>query len=99
MIKFNVTLTELAKLTGKTRPTIYNYMNLYEERKLDKVPYSFVKLFEMLEENATHNQIVNYCKSAFESESPNNLDDALKTIKASVSEEDFEKILTMIKEK
>ena len=43
-------ITELSNLTGKTRPTIYKYLKAYEEDKYDDLPYSFIQLFDLMNE-------------------------------------------------
>lgn len=96
-MKSNITLTELSSLTGKTRQTLYNYMKLFDEGKLDKVPYAFVKVFEMMEDNASHASIKKYCEESF-SQSTNNkeLDEVIKALKENQDKVDYKKIMDLI---
>ena len=64
--KIVFSITELSNLTGKTRPTIYKYQNAYINDDLDQVPYSFIKLFEMMEsKNVTKSKVIEYCYTQF----------------------------------
>lgn len=59
-------ITELSNLTGKSRPSLYKYMNAFEMNDYDQIPYSFVKLFElMIKPNVNKNEIINYCELTF----------------------------------
>ncbi len=63
-LKFSI--TELSSLTGKSRPTLYKYMTNYEEKKYDNIPYSFIKLFDLISnENIYNKEIVEYCNKTF----------------------------------
>lgn len=65
-MKYVITMTELSTLTKKTRPTINHYLESYESGELDKFPFSFIKLFEMLKDSkTTKKQIVKYCQETF----------------------------------
>lgn len=65
-MKYVITMTELSALTKKTRPTINHYLDSYENGELDKVPFSFINLFKMLNDSkATRKQIVKYCEETF----------------------------------
>ena len=37
-----ITITELARLTHKSRPSIYKYVENYEVSNYDDVPYSII---------------------------------------------------------
>lgn len=63
-----LTITELSTLTGKTRPTLYKYIRAYEANNYDVVPFSFIRLFELMDEpNSLRKDIVGYCKANFSS--------------------------------
>lgn len=67
-----VSITELSTLTNKTRPTIYKYLTLYNNGELDEIPFSFIKLFEMMDKPSTSKKdIVKYCEDTFVSTSDN----------------------------
>ena len=37
-----MTVTELARLTHKSRPSIYKYVESYEQNNYDDIPYSII---------------------------------------------------------
>lgn len=55
-----ISITELSRLTKKSRPTIYKYINDYNRGKLDEIPYSIIELFKM-SSNASKSEIKEYC--------------------------------------
>lgn len=64
-LKFSI--TELSNLTGKTRPSIYKYLNAYSDCKYDDLPYSFIQLFALMEkEDVTRKEILEYCEKNFQ---------------------------------
>ena len=64
-LKFSI--TELSNLTGKTRPSIYKYLNAYNDCKYDDLPYSFIQLFTLMEkEDVTRKEILEYCEKNFQ---------------------------------
>lgn len=66
MINKVITITELAALTGKSRPTLYKYWTNYSNNKKDDIPFSIIKLFDLVSKNnASKKEIVNYCTSTF----------------------------------
>lgn len=61
-----ISVTELSRLTGKTRPTIYKYIKDFEQDKYDSVPYTFLMLLELMDDEETTKQdIVEYCKKHY----------------------------------
>ena len=61
-----ITITELSRLTFKSRPTIYKYLSDYSMDNLDEIPYSFIVLFGMVKDGeATRARIIEYCKTNF----------------------------------
>jgi len=65
-MKYCITMTELALLTNKTRPTINTYLKAYENNEFDKIPYSFISLFVKLsDQHTTKKDIVTYCEETF----------------------------------
>lgn len=94
------TITELSNLTGKTRPTLYKYINAYDSGDLDSVPYSFIQLFNLMERpNIRRIDVVNYCNANFinvdKDEEVNNF---VKFIKENKEKIDFIKIRKIIEE-
>lgn len=61
-----ISITELSRLTNKSRPTIYKYISDYVQRKYDEIPYSFIVLFGMTEnENVSRQEIIQYCNTTY----------------------------------
>lgn len=61
-----ISITELARLTNKSRPTIYKYINDYSRDRFDEIPYSFVVLLEKVEYgNMSKFDIVDYCRKTY----------------------------------
>ena len=61
-----LTITELSNLTGKTRPTLYKYINAYEACQYDDIPFSFIQLLNiMAKPNVKRKEIVDYCDANF----------------------------------
>ncbi len=66
-MKANFSITELSNLTGKSRPTLYKYMDAYDLGALDELPYSFIALFDLLEKPGTSRQeVIAYCRAYFQ---------------------------------
>lgn len=59
-----ISITELSRLTKKSRPTIYKYLNDFSCGNYDGIPYSIIKLFKMAE-TATRAEIISYCQSTY----------------------------------
>lgn len=59
-------VTEIARLTGKTRPTVYKYIRSYEEGSFDDIPYSFLMLLRLADgADATRDGVLAYCTKHF----------------------------------
>lgn len=66
-----MSITELSRLTGKSRPTLYKYLKDYEAERLDEIPYSFIGLIRLCEEgNASRADIVAYCEHYYKAGAP-----------------------------
>lgn len=59
-----VSITQLSRLTHRSRPTIYKYLNEYESAHYNNVPSSFFLLFQMAE-TASLEEIIEYCNEMF----------------------------------
>ena len=59
-----ISITELSRLTKKSRPTIYKYLNDFNAGNYDDIPYSVIKLFNMAE-TASKAEIIAYCNSTY----------------------------------
>lgn len=61
-----ISITELSRLIGKSRPTIYKYIYDYEHNDLDMVPNALVSLFNRIKnENISKREIYEYCDKYF----------------------------------
>ena len=57
-----MSITELSRLTGRTRPTLYKYLKDYEDGKYDDIPYTFLVLMQLAEEpDASRADLLDYC--------------------------------------
>lgn len=59
-----ISITELARLTNKSRPTIYKYINDYNIGNFDEIPFSIIELFKM-SSKCTRTEIITYCKKTY----------------------------------
>ena len=95
MINDIITVTELSRLTGKTRPTVYKYIKDFEADRYDAVPYTFLMLLELAEsEDTTRQDIIEYCKKYYsggEELSPI-LSDIIELLKAHQDSIDLERL-------
>ncbi len=79
-----ISITELSKSIGKSRPTVYKYISDYEHGSYDQVPASLLKLFDRIEkENITKSEVYQYCEKYFykEGDTPSTYDDVIKLIR------------------
>jgi len=66
MINNVVTITELSTLTGKSRPTLYKYYAFYSNGVKDDIPFSIVKLFDLVSRSdVTKKEIISFCDKTF----------------------------------
>ncbi len=96
-------VTELSRLTGRTRPTIYKYLKDYEAENYDDIPYSFLMLIKLAEnEESTRSDILEYCekhyskKSAEKSEREPKLDRLVEFISQNADKLDFDRLAKII---
>ena len=68
-----VTITELSRLTKRSRPTIYKYINDYLSGNYDDIPFSFLKLFQM-SSNCSKSDIEHYCHKTYGNNSAHVID-------------------------
>ena len=59
-----ISITELSRLTKKSRPTIYKYLNDFSRGNYDDIPYSIINLFKMAE-TSTKAEIIAYCNATY----------------------------------
>ena len=62
----NVSITVLSRLTGKSRPTLYKYMDCFKRGAYDEIPYTFIRLFEEISSGRFSKEDVHaYCARYF----------------------------------
>ena len=85
-----VTITELSKLLGKSRPTVYKYVSDYESGNYAAIPHSVRSLFDkIMSGEASKRGVFEYCDHWFgmrmqsknRSDKPTTLRDVIKLIK------------------
>ena len=61
-----VTITELSKLLGKSRPTVYKYVSDYESGNYSAIPHSVRSLFDKIMSGETSKRgVLEYCDHWF----------------------------------
>lgn len=98
---YSLSITELSRLTNKTRPTIYKYIKCFNNKQYDEVPYSFIKLFELCKNpHTSKSKIIEYCKNNFTdiTTEESDLCDFISFIKTYKNQIDFEKVKKFILE-
>ena len=58
-----ISITELSRITGKSRPTIYKYISDYQAG--EDVPEPFKKLFDGITNRMSKHDIYEYCEYYF----------------------------------
>lgn len=62
----HVSITELSRLTGKSRPTLYKYLDCFKRGAYDEIPYTFIRLFEGIGDGHFSKQdVIAYCARYF----------------------------------
>lgn len=65
MITDAITITELARLTKKSRPTIYKWVTMYERGECEGLPHSVLELFDIIEAKKSKKEIYEFCEVSF----------------------------------
>jgi hypothetical protein len=97
-----VTITELSKLLGKSRPTVYKYVSDYESGNYSAIPHSVKSLFDKIMSGETSKRgVFEYCDHWFAgkaqsqadkgSDKPTTLKEVIKLLK------DNERRLNLVK--
>ncbi len=60
-----VTITELSRLTKKSRPTVYKWIALYESGNKSELPGVVAELFDLIVGHASKSEIYRFCEDAF----------------------------------
>ena len=94
-----VTITELSRLTNKSRPTIYKWLTLYENEKRDEMPQLIAQLFDLIVESGSKKDIYQFCEDQFVSiDDDENLEEILRLLRIHRGKLNLEKIKNFILE-
>ena len=84
-----ISITELSRLLNKSRPTVYKYINDYENGDLSMVPELVKELFRLIiEEGISREEVESYCDDRFSNVSYS-ARQAIEYIKANQDNIDF----------
>lgn len=93
-----ITITELARLTHKSRPSIYKYVENYEENNYDNIPYSIIELFKMIESGCSKQAILDYCNKKFGNTQDISIQEIINLLNDNKGKLDMNKIKHLIEE-
>ncbi len=94
-----VTITELSRLTNKSRPTIYKWLTLYENEKRDEMPQAITQLFDMIAASGSKKEIYQFCEDQFIGlNDDEGLEEILRLLRSNRYKIDLEKIKNYILE-
>lgn len=65
LITDTISITELSRLTNKSRPTIYKWLTLYEKGELNELPAAIVELFDLIADRGSKKDIYSFCEEKF----------------------------------
>ncbi len=105
-----ISITELARLLKKTRPTVYKYISDYEKGNYSALPHSVKKLFNnIVSGNSAKREIYEYCEHWYDDgftaetfttkrETKTTLNDVIKLLKNNAKKLDLNRIKSYIEE-
>lgn len=93
-----MTVTELARLTHKSRPSIYKYVESYEVNNYDDIPYSIIELFKLIELGGSKQVILDYCNKKFGNTIDNSIQEIINLLNDNKDKLDLVKIKQLIEE-
>ena len=103
-----VTITELSKLLGKSRPTVYKYVSDYEAGRYSALPHSVKSLFDKVVSGETSKRgVFEYCDHWFagrptqekqSADKPTTLREVIRLLKDNEDRLNLEKIKKFIEE-
>lgn len=65
MVTDTISITELSRLTGKSRPTIYKWLTLYENGSISELPKRICELFDLITGRGSKKDIYQFCEVNF----------------------------------
>lgn len=95
-----ITISELSRLINVSRPTLYKYIDDYENGFFDKIDETYKKLFDYISYNVTNKkQIYDYCINSFENDDKKAILDKIKfLLDKDTYKSFFEKIIKLNEE-
>ena len=60
-----LSITEISRLTQKSRPTIYKYISDYEKGNKTEIPSGIVQLFDSVTAGKTKKEVYSFCEENF----------------------------------
>ena len=91
-----ITITELSRIMNKSRPTIYKYIQDYEEGNFDEVPLVVRELFDSITTNGFGKKdIYNYCDSKFASS--DELGDIISFLKENKAKLNLQRVMEFLR--
>lgn len=60
-----ISITELSRLLGRSRPTVYKYITDYKGGRYDGIPNSVKELFDRIEGGCAKSEVYAYCESNY----------------------------------
>lgn len=90
-----ITISELSRLTNLSRPTLYKYVEEYENEEISNIPTDILELFNYIYSNEVKNKsdIINYCIKKNKKSSESSVFDKIKMLYN--SDEQFKKKLIL----
>ena len=81
-INNKITIAELSRLLGISRPTLYKYINCYDDDNYELIPEIFLDILKYIDNNEIYSkeQIYNYCMSKFMAKSNKGIMDRVKVM-------------------
>lgn len=99
LITDTISITELSRLTNKSRPTIYKWLMLYEKGDSDELPVAIVELFDLIAHKGSKKDIYLFCDERFfNSKDDDALIEIFDLLRSNKDKLDMKKIKKMIME-
>lgn len=94
-----MTVTELSRLTNKSRPTVYKWVTLYDDGKISELPKPVAELFGLIEKHESRSNIYNFCETVFfDTSGEDELREIIELIRNNKEKLDLQKIKNFITE-
>ncbi len=90
-----ISISELSRLIGISRPTLYKYLDEYETGTIVDLPNDIKELFDyaISDEAILKSQIYNYCMNQYKSDKDKSILDRIKVL---IENEDYKELFQLI---